>query len=75
MCQVTSNPYSDPRAIKLSDDDFRTGSLRVESFARPGKLFTANSGLIARQVGVLDDASFDHIIDVLVRMLRGNLDG
>lgn len=42
LCQITSNPYSDQRAVALSDEDFRTGSLRVKSYARPGKLFTAN---------------------------------
>lgn len=40
LCQVTSNPYSDARAITLVDASFATGSLRVTSYARPGKLFT-----------------------------------
>ncbi len=42
LCQVTSNSYSDVRAIRLTEENFRTGSLRVESYARPGKLFTAS---------------------------------
>jgi mRNA interferase MazF len=42
---VTSKPYGDSRAIKLEDAAFATGSLRVISFARPGKLFTANRDL------------------------------
>ena len=41
LCQITSNPYGDPRAIELVDSSFATGSLRVVSYARPGKLFTA----------------------------------
>jgi mRNA interferase MazF len=45
LCQVTSKPYGDSRAIKLEDAAFATGSLRVTSFARPGKLFTANRDL------------------------------
>ena len=45
LCQVTSKPYGDSRAIKLEDAAFATGSLRVISFARPGKLFTANRDL------------------------------
>lgn len=55
LCQVTSNPYSDPRAAAISDEDFRTGSLRVESYARPGKLFTANRDLLVAQVGELKE--------------------
>ena len=37
LCQITSNPYSDPRAVELTDADFDTGSLRLTSYARPGK--------------------------------------
>ncbi|MGH7865787.1 MAG: hypothetical protein ACREQB_12410 [Candidatus Binataceae bacterium] len=44
LCQVTSKPYADARAIKLEDASFATGSLRVTSYARPGKLFTAQRG-------------------------------
>ena len=41
LCQVTSSPYSDATAVGLSSTDFKRGSLRVVSYARPGKLFTA----------------------------------
>ena len=43
LCQITSNPYADPRAIKLTNDNLSSGSLRVVSYARPAKLFTANN--------------------------------
>ena len=26
LCQITSNPYADPRAVELTDADFDTGS-------------------------------------------------
>jgi len=42
LCHVTSNPYGDPLAISLSEESFIEGSLRIESFARPGNLFTAS---------------------------------
>ncbi len=64
LCQITSNPYGDPRAIELSERGFREGSLRVRSYARPGKLFTANHSLIAGRVGALRD-------DVLAEIIRG----
>jgi mRNA interferase MazF len=53
LCQITSNPYGDARAIALDAESFATGSLRVVSYARPGKLFTANRNLIVAQVGIL----------------------
>lgn len=50
LYQVTSKPYGDTWAIKLEDTDFSTGSLRILSYARPGKLFTANRDLIVRKL-------------------------
>ena len=70
LCQVTSNPYSDPRAVRLSDEDFQAGSLRVESYARPGKLFTASRDLIVRQVGNLRDDSFETLIEAVTKLLQ-----
>ena len=43
LCQITSKPYGAPHAIVLRDESFSAGGLQIESFARPGKLFTANS--------------------------------
>ena len=72
LCQVTSNPYSDTRAVALSDEDFDAGSLRRKSYARPGKLFTANRGLISAQVGILKDESFAQLIEAVVALLKPN---
>jgi mRNA interferase MazF len=50
LCQVARNPYGDVRALTLVKDDFAFGSLRVTSFARPGKLFTANQSLFVTEI-------------------------
>jgi mRNA interferase MazF len=55
LCQITSNPYSDAVAIRFSDESFRQGGLQRVSYARPGKLFTANYEFMTREVGVLKD--------------------
>lgn len=70
LCQVTSNPYSDKRAIKLTDDDFKSGSLWRASYARPGKLFTANGTLVAATVGELRKSVIKSIIDAVVILLQ-----
>jgi len=70
LCQITSNPYGDPAALPLGDTDFASGGLLVASFARPGKLFTANAALMVRSVGRLDDAAFQRIRDAVVGLLR-----
>jgi mRNA interferase MazF len=69
LCQVTSNPYSDSRAVKLTDSDFQSGSLRTVSYARPAKLFTAHQSLIAAQVGVLRDDPLQQVIEAIVRLV------
>ena len=70
LCQVTSNPYGDARAITLTDKDFKSGALRVTSYARPGKLFTANESLIANTIGVLKNKTANDLIEAVIKMLR-----
>jgi mRNA interferase MazF len=53
LCQITSKPYADLHAVMFDDADFEIGSLRVKSYARPGKLFTANESLMVSRVGRL----------------------
>jgi mRNA interferase MazF len=73
LCQITSNPYGDTRAIMLEDASFAEGALRVVSYARPGKLFTANSTLMVTQVGTLKAASLQQIIEAVVALLQTSL--
>ena len=73
LCQITSNPYGDPRAIELVDSSFAAGSLRVVSYARPGKLFTANRDVIVTQVGSLKGEPFTQIVEAVVDILRASL--
>jgi mRNA interferase MazF len=70
MCQVTSNPYGDPLAVPLDAADFASGGLRVASFARPGKLFTANAGLMVRSVGVLSPAAVGRVLSAVAALFR-----
>ena len=73
LCQVTSNPYSDPYAVVLTMTDFQAGSLRVISYARPGKLFTANQALMVADVGRLTDEAFRRVANAVIDLLRANL--
>jgi mRNA interferase MazF len=73
LCQITSNPYGDARAIVLDDTSFDLGALRVRSYARPGKLFTANRDLTVRQVGRRKVDILQQIIEAVVALLRTSL--
>src|ERR1041385_2214822 len=70
LCQVTSKPYGDLRAIPLTNGNFKQGSLRVESFARPGKLFTGSHSLITHEVGQLDDDTTGRVISAVITIFR-----
>jgi mRNA interferase MazF len=71
LCQITSNPYGDPRAIRLDQSSFSSGSLRFDSYARPGKLFTASGDLMVTQVALLKADAWRQVIDAVVAVLRG----
>ena len=69
-CQVTSNPYGDPRAVRLTASSFSSGSLRAESYARPGKLFTASRDLMVAEVAILSADARQRVVDTVVAILR-----
>lgn len=73
LCQITSKAYADARAIELTNASFATGFLRVVSYARPAKLFTANRSLLVSQVGELTEDSLKQIVDAVVELLREQL--
>lgn len=70
LCQVTSNPYGDPHAILLEEASFAVGTLRVVSYARPGKLFTAHSSLMVAQAGTMHARPLQHIIEAIMALLQ-----
>jgi mRNA interferase MazF len=73
LCQVTSNPYGDAHVIQIDDDSFDSGSLRATSYARVGKLFTANQNLMVSQVATLNFNCFKTIIEATIDVLRTGL--
>ena len=70
LCQLTSNAYGDPAAVSLDAADFASGGLRLASYARPGKLFTANASLMVRSVGVLSRDPFERILAAVAALFR-----
>lgn len=73
LCQITSNPYSDPDAIRLTGAELQKGALNAVSFARPLKLFTANENLIVKRVAILKSSAFKSIVTVTLDALRKNI--
>jgi mRNA interferase MazF len=54
----------------LTPTSFGSGSLRSDSYARPGKLFTASRELMVAEVAVLSPEARAQLIDAVVRVLR-----
>jgi mRNA interferase MazF len=70
-CPGTSRPFGDRRAVAIRPQDLVTGALRLDSFVRPGKLFTASSRIVVGIVGRLAEGRRAEIVDALVRIVRG----
>ncbi len=70
LCQLTSKPYGDPRAVQIIDADFATGGLRVVSYARPAKLFTANHSLFSAEAGKLKPEAFARVRQAVHALFR-----
>ena len=69
LCQVTSKPYGDPQPIEITDADFATGGLRLVSYARPGKLFTAHQSLFVAEPGKLRVEKFAQVREAVQAIL------
>jgi mRNA interferase MazF len=70
LCQITSNPYADTHAVLLENSSFSVGSLWVASYARPGKLFSANERLITSEIGTLKAKTLEQVLEAVVLLLR-----
>ena len=71
LCQITSNPHSDPDAVKITAANLVKGTLSSISFARPTKLFTANETLMVKRVAILDEVTFSGVLAVIINWLQG----
>ncbi|MXX38853.1 MAG: type II toxin-antitoxin system PemK/MazF family toxin [Gemmatimonadetes bacterium] len=72
LCQITSNPYGDSRAIALTNNQLAAGSLHKISYARPSKLFTANHNLMQKEIGSLTADAFKQVIEGVINILRSS---
>lgn len=56
LCQITSRARSDGYSIPLAAADFEQGSLSVDSFVRPNRLFTVEQSVILYAAGKVKDS-------------------
>ncbi len=70
LCQITSQPYHDQRAIRLEQNSFTHGHLIKTSYVRPAKLFTANTSIIERAVAHLEPEIRQNVVCHIVELLH-----
>lgn len=71
LCQITSQSVRDNLAILLTDQDFKSGSLKQPSNVRPNRIFTADRHIVLYRVGSLKPNKLNDIIEKLVEIIRG----
>jgi mRNA interferase MazF len=71
LCQVTSRHRPGLNAIAIGPDDFASGGLPVESFARCGKLFAADSSIIEKRAGTLRPSCLQKIAELNAAIVLG----
>lgn len=69
LCQITSQPYYDQRAIKLEQNSFTSGQLIKTSYVRPARLFTANVGIMERSVAHLKPEVREGIVREIMKLM------
>lgn len=68
--QITSKAHRDKYVVSLTDKDFKEGQLKIESFVRPNKLFTADKSLILYKVGRVSESKINEIIEKIISIFR-----
>ena len=70
ICQITSQPTNDIFAQALKSEDFVSGSLPVDSFIRPLRVFTADKHIVFRKIGQITSEKMNKVIEAIIFSLR-----
>jgi len=70
LCQITSqNSAKDKYSIPITQNDFKQGTLKNNSYVRPNRLFTADSNIVNYSVGVLKSTTLNKIISEINQII------
>ena len=69
VCQITSKSKFDPLALPLGANDFVSGSLPVDSFIRPNKIFTADKNMILSVAGHLSEDKTLGVLNAIITLI------
>jgi mRNA interferase MazF len=70
VCQITSKKSRvDSFALILEANDFSSGSLPVDSFVRPNKIFTADKNIILSTAGHLTEEKIREVLNAVITII------
>lgn len=76
LCQITSKMPSSrtgrapAESIELKANDFQEGGLKITSYARPRKVFTADLNLILYKIGRVKKEKIKEAEDAVCRIMK-----
>ena len=69
LCQITSQAKRDGVEVPLSDQDFASGRLPIDSHIRPNKVFTADKRIIRYVAGKVSDTKYREVAEKIVALV------
>lgn len=70
LAQITSQTKKDSYSIELNENDFKIGTLKVQSNLRPNRLFTADKSIILYKIATLKKEKIKEVEDELVKIIK-----
>ena len=70
LCQITSKPKKSAEAVELKDNDFHAGKLKITSYVRPKKIFTADLGLILYKAGKIKKEKITEVEGSICKIVK-----
>jgi len=70
LCQITSRCPDEKSFVTLKTTDFEVGTLPVNSYIRPARIFTADKSIILKTVGVVSTEILNKTIDNIINILK-----
>lgn len=70
LCQITSKARFDGYSLPLVSRDFNSGSLPLDSFIRPNRLFTVSRSVVLRVAGHIKQEKLDEALTATVALFR-----
>ena len=70
LCQITSKAKKGTEVIELKDKDFHEGKLKITSYVRPRKIFTADLGLILYKADKVKKEKITEVEDSICKIVK-----